>query len=345
MANDIASKMMSMNVPHPQPSRPEFYVAYDPKTMSLAEYLNSKYDPSGLAKFKGEAMRSGPSTWAGLAKQSNLANVANEKETSARSANAATAQAMDVIAARGGLSSGARERAATEGAKNALAMGQDISRQGDLNNLQIGMNDESNRIQQLSMLPGMQQSEAGMYTQAKGGDISNQIAEINRRNQYNQNVYNQQMQGWAANQQANATMAAGNGGTSFICSALRGQGLMNKRETVLMTKFMLKSIFRQAHFLFWYFRKGWKAVEIAEKQNFDFSQIKKEFVDDILMTKKMVGQEAAEQEYVRKAAKFVQQFTGDKYVGMHKICSIAYFPALFFLPKVREWCRGYFRGT
>jgi hypothetical protein len=191
------------------PDRPQYAQAYDPTKQSLAEYLTGKYDPSALSAFKDQAMRKGPSSWAALAQQSNRANESNSRERGASEISGQTAQAQDALAARGGLSSGARERTAQEGSKNYLAMSQDLAREGNMNDMQIGMNDEQNRIQQLSMLPGMEQDQAKMYEGAYQQDVANTTAENERRNNYNQNIYNQQMQAWAADRQAFATEHSG----------------------------------------------------------------------------------------------------------------------------------------
>lgn len=208
----MASSFDSLNLaPDPaaaaagQPARPNFTVAYDPTTMSLTDYLQGKYDHSGYDQFKQEATRKGPSSWATLAKQDQAFQAGANREKGATEANAQTAQAEDNLAARGGLSSGARERADTDGAKNYLSMAQDAARSETGNDLQIGMNDEQNRIQQLSQLPGMEQSQAQMWEGAKQQDIANTTGQTDKINQYNQNVYSQQMQAWAAGMQADAT--------------------------------------------------------------------------------------------------------------------------------------------
>jgi hypothetical protein len=191
------------------PPTPEYNTVFDPKTMSLTDYLEGKYDKGALNMYKQQAMRKGPSSWAKLALVEQGGKEASAREKAAAQSNAQTAQAQDELAAKGGLSSGARERAVTEGAKNYLAMSQDLAKQGAENALQIGMNDEQNRIQQLSALPGMEMQQAGMYEQARGKDVANTLAENDRRNQYNKDMYSQQMSAWAANRQAQATENSG----------------------------------------------------------------------------------------------------------------------------------------
>lgn len=192
-----------------QPDTPAYVVAYDPSTMSLADYLAGHYDHSGYDKFKSEALRSGPSKWASLAKQDLNMQSAQARNSGSQQVAARNAQAEDQLGASGGLSSGARERVATEGAKNYLAMSQDIGRQNKMGGLQVGINDEQNRITQLSQLPGMEMQQAGMWTGAKDKDVQNIVNENERRNQYNQTIYGQKMGGWSAAKTADAQAASG----------------------------------------------------------------------------------------------------------------------------------------
>lgn len=192
-----------------QPSAPGFTQGYDPKTMSMTDYLQGVYDPSGFNAFKEQALRHGPSAWASLATQDQALQSAKARDQDASQANAQTAQAEDDLAARGGLSSGARERATIEGSKNYLSMAQGVQQQKNLNDMQIGMNDEQNRIQELSQLPGMEQSQAGMWENAKNNDVTNAISANDKANAFNQNLYNTQMQAWGAQKQAQATENAG----------------------------------------------------------------------------------------------------------------------------------------
>ncbi len=193
----------------PQPDMPNYTVAFDPTTMSIADYLAGRYDHSAYDKFKDEAMRMGPSRWAKLANQDQKFQASNARQAGINQVASRNNQAMENLGASGGLSSGARERIATEGAKNYLSMGQDVARQARGNSLQIGINDEQNRISQLSQVPGMEMDQARMWTGARDKDIQNTLGENERKNQYNQNVYNQKMSAWAANKTADAQLASG----------------------------------------------------------------------------------------------------------------------------------------
>ncbi len=205
----------------PQPGRPGYLPGYDPATMALTPEIQArldalKLDTSGLDAFRKEALRRGPSTWANLQNQKQFAEEGNARDQATSQGRSARAGAESDLAMRGGLSSGARERIARKGASDVLAMGQDVSRQGNLNRMQIGIQDQTNKIGELSQLPGMENQafqpllqKESMWDTAKQSDMARQLAENNQRNQYNQNVYQQQMSAWAADRQAYATENAG----------------------------------------------------------------------------------------------------------------------------------------
>lgn len=179
---------------------PAYTPLYDPSSINAIPV-----DLSGISAYRQQAMRTGPSAWANLAKISNSAQEADQKEQGQKSVAGQTASAENQIASSGGLSSGARERAAEGGATNYLDMSQNLQRQGNLNDLQVGINDEQNRIQQLGALPGLEsQAIQPLFQKANMTSQNNQAL-----NSYNMNNWNQQNQAIAANNQANATANAG----------------------------------------------------------------------------------------------------------------------------------------
>jgi hypothetical protein len=204
-----------------QPNNPAYEMSFDPSTMSFAPEIQSRLgglsmDMRGMDKFRDDALRSRPSAWAGMMNKLQYANEAGAKDRAVDQSRAGVRTGEADLASKGGLSSGARERLARGGAKDLLAVGQDVSRQGNLNRMQVGIQDEQNRVQELSQLPGMENNllqtnlqKEGMYDQAKQQDLARAIAENDKRNQYNQNLYNQKMSAWAADRQAYATENSG----------------------------------------------------------------------------------------------------------------------------------------
>lgn len=193
------------------PTTPGFSPIYNASTQALSPGYDQQVaaNSQGFDAFRDQALRQGPSAWATTALQQQALESENQKEKGIESTAGANAAANDSLAAQGGMSSGARERVAEGGEKNMLDMNQNVSRQENLNNLQIGMNDNQNKMQELSQLPGMEQSRVNAWETTKQGDLSNQLAENKSLNDYNQNIYNQQMNAWAADKQAKATASSG----------------------------------------------------------------------------------------------------------------------------------------
>lgn len=205
------------------PNSPQFNPIYDPNTMALLPGMQSQLDgidltglKSSVGAFRDQALRKGPSAWALMAGNQQDALASNSRERGAAENNAQTAGAMDRLAMSGGLTSGARERAVEEGGKNFMNMSQDTARQDTLNKLQIGVNDEQNKIQEMGMLPGMEASalnpdfqKANMWNTAHQADVSNAMGENQAANSFNQNLYHEQMAALGAQKQADATAKSG----------------------------------------------------------------------------------------------------------------------------------------
>ncbi len=203
------------------PGQPVYQTGYDPSTMGTANPLQTQLNginlnTQGLDAFRQQALRTGPSQWAGLATQQQGLEEKNAREGAQRDAAGQTAQAQGQMAMRGGITSGSRERLATEGARNQLNMTQGIARQGSQNRLQIGVNDEQNRIEQLGMLPGMENTalqpgfqKAQMMQGANQFDVGQSTQEMGNKNAFNAGTYNSQMGGWAANKASGAIANSG----------------------------------------------------------------------------------------------------------------------------------------
>lgn len=144
-------------------------------------------DGPALQQMQKIALSKGLSPWATMADEQQRQVKETALEQGAGQVAGTTAGADANLAASGGLSSGARERTAETGQKNYLSMSQDLDRQEGLNKAQISMNDQQNKIQQL-----------GTVGQVEGSNAT-------AANAFNANLYDQQMNAWAANQQAAAT--------------------------------------------------------------------------------------------------------------------------------------------
>lgn len=176
----------------------------------------NQLDTSGLNEFQSQAESQGPSQWAQQAEgqQNYLAMQAKDQGAATTAGQTATAQAA--LAAKGGLSGGAAERLAQGGANNYLNMTQGINNTETGNNMQIGMNDQQNKLSMLGQLPGMQLGAANFglnqaQTQlgADTNDASNIYNANNSLNNFNMNAYGQAMGGFGAQQEALGQASAG----------------------------------------------------------------------------------------------------------------------------------------
>lgn len=193
---------------------PAYIPGYDPKSMSMTDALQGYQNQNhkGYDAFAEQAMRKGPSDWLNMSLNKNALEGQTQREQAGRQINASTQGQMDQLASRGGLSSGARERATQGGANNLLNMTQDIRRQGNLNNLGLNIQDQSNRLNMLGQVPGMEQGRINAWGTAKQNDIANQLGETGRQNDYNMGIWNSNNQVRAAQMQAQATANSGSKG-------------------------------------------------------------------------------------------------------------------------------------
>ena len=301
---------------NPPYNAPAFNPLFDMQGLQQ-ELNNIPTDMTGINAYRSQALRTGPSTWASLQKTSNAAQLANQKEQADQKGASETAQADNALASNGGLSSGARERVAEGGAKNALDVQQNLTREANINDLQTGINDETNRIQQLGALPGLE-NQATQPLFEKAQILTNAGAqEAQAQNAYNQSVYQTNMAGYGANQSANATAAAGNQGIfgsgvkigSFICAELNSRGMMTDDDKKFMHKVMRRRMRTHPDFFHWYFVNAPLAIQNANFDKHDWA-LTRPFVDEVLRLFKTGAHLEAEVHYVRSAAKFIEKFTG-----------------------------------
>jgi hypothetical protein len=218
-------------------------------------------DPRGLNKFRDEALRNGPSAWANLSRSQNQLNTLTARERARKESAGTEAQARSTLAMRGGLRSGTRERLAKEGMKDYLAMSQDATRQGQANDLQIGINDEGNRIQQLGMLPGMEVAalqpefqKLSLWGQGRQFDTTGKMKNAQSQNDYNASKYGEYMKATGAFRTAQATENAANKG-SWLCTEAHTRGQLNAKDHEALGLFLRYARKRDARLTRFYLGK------------------------------------------------------------------------------------------
>lgn len=159
---------------------------------------------AALNAIERRAFSQGPSAWANMANKGIDARTASAMDQAGRDASMASGSAWSQLAQQGGLDSGARERVATQGSLGRMNAMQAINRDANMGKLNVGMEDERQKLALMSSLPGMRMQQAGFQA---GIDQSN----INRDFGAFTNKYNEGMKAWGANKTANAMNNGGGG--------------------------------------------------------------------------------------------------------------------------------------
>lgn len=117
---------------------------------------NINLNTQGLEEIRKRALATGPSAWADIAGKQQALEEANLRDKAASGEAGARSEALSSLASKGGLSTGSRERLATSGARNYANSLQEIARGGAQSRLGISAQDESNKLNLLQQLPGME---------------------------------------------------------------------------------------------------------------------------------------------------------------------------------------------
>lgn len=253
--NDRRLRLLTTEV-----KRPDFISNLDPTTGNMKDQYQVKagqIDPlksnigeldqrmsgiqlnkQGLEAIRGRALQQGPSAWANMAEAKQRQEEGQQRSQGAAQGATAQAQARSQLAMRGGLSGGARQRLAMQGARDTASAGQQIGAQGQSARASIGLQDEQTKNQMLSQLPGMElqalqpeMQKASAWQQMATGEqgqdfqrqqfnknadmssqqfnVGNALKEQQGQNAANMQLYSEQMKDLSGERQARATEKAG----------------------------------------------------------------------------------------------------------------------------------------
>ena len=170
----------------------------------LDERFRESLGPS-LARLQQETLTVGVSSFAKAARASQAAENAKAVDAVNRQSAQQLANQTSALALRGGLSSGARERLASQNQRTTLANLQRQAGQNNLANLRITQNDEQQRQNNLFNL--------GRVEQTIGANNINRLSrDLQQQNQRNLDVFKEDQALEASSRVANAQRAAGGGG-------------------------------------------------------------------------------------------------------------------------------------
>lgn len=159
----------------------------------------------GLSAFRQEALRTGPSAWADLAKRRLGTEQEDARQSLVQSSAGQTGTAMSRLAMGGGLTAGARERLASQGAQNTFAQSQALNRDFGQQRLGVDIADEQNRLNMLGQLPGLEYQTQISPWLALANRENEQLEDRSRaRNEFNLGRFNTQMGAYGALKTAQA---------------------------------------------------------------------------------------------------------------------------------------------
>jgi len=232
--------------------RPSMYSPLDISTgeMSSAYTMGSPdkigFSPARMGQagkaLTDRATMEGPSPWLNLQLDQNQMDQMRQLDAMNMEQAGSQADARGQLAMRGGLSTGARERLAGSGAREAMRASQDIYGQRAGADLQSRMFDEQTKTGLLGTAAGLESDLSKFNTsgqlekdkfnttlgmQADQFNIGNKLNQVGMMNAAKSGIYGEDMKAWAAQQMANSMgggggFAGGVGG--LVGSPLAGLG-------------------------------------------------------------------------------------------------------------------------
>ncbi len=186
------------------------YVGMEPDSLMLSGQYNGPNAP--LDKFAAESMRNGPSQGTQFALEQNRLGANAGRDQARKIASGMGRDASANLSMKGGLGAGALERIG----KYATNVGMEGAQQADANasgnRAGLLVADENARTGNLAQAGNMVGNQNQMKYNMAAGDLARKQGELDRRNQFTMNNYNQQMAAWGAGKQADATAHSGKKG-------------------------------------------------------------------------------------------------------------------------------------
>ena len=186
------------------PGLPGFESLRDPATGNLmSKYMSDPTQSGAFVSLRDQAMSTGPSAWANMQTQRQKLEEQNLRNAASKQGLTALSQGQSQLARTGGLSSGAAALMASRGSRDMMLRNQDIGRQGMLDRLGIGQQDETTR-------QGLLKDVANIQLGANEANRSTLLGDVGTGNQNRMNLYGLQSGIWGAGKTADAQLALAN---------------------------------------------------------------------------------------------------------------------------------------
>ncbi len=169
----------------------------------------TQLNTQALDALRGEALRTGPSAWRGMAGTAMGQRYAQMGDQLAQQQAGQQSQALGRLAMTGGLRGGSAERIAGQGATNALLEKQRMARQRAQESTGLDIQDEANRQNQLGQVMQGDLAAGNFASQQKSFNIQNALQEMAQKRGFDAGNYAEKMKAWAAQKTAEATPSGG----------------------------------------------------------------------------------------------------------------------------------------
>lgn len=170
----------------------------------LDQYKINPFAGAASQKVRDMALSTGPTDYAKAALGQQQFEEAQARGNVGLQQQQQNSAALANLSRMGGLGGGARTSLARSGARDALMAAQGVGAQGVMSRANIAQNDAQLKQQLLG-------TTADVERAGDTANIDTLKANLQAKAGFDANRYNQQMQAWAAKQQADATRAAGGG--------------------------------------------------------------------------------------------------------------------------------------
>lgn len=194
------------------PSRPEFDYLIDPNTGNLKQELlmADQMNTGALDQYRQEAMRDpgGQSQWAKMMQDQLGSQKAAAQDSLAQQSAGGRAQLLSDLASTGGANAGSRERALRGGQREQMLGNQRLGREFGDRGMNIGIQDEQNRINQLGSAVGFDQQRAGYLSNIDQFNKQGSLDEYRKKREDDLSAWDTQLSTWASNKQAESQAAA-----------------------------------------------------------------------------------------------------------------------------------------
>lgn len=194
-----------------QPQIPEWSTYLDENGNIPDQYkLTDQMDMRAIDSLRGEALRdpSQQSAWAALANQELNSQENRAQDSLQAQVEAMKANRLNTLASHGGYDRGSMERLGRQSFRDMLRQKQNNRAEFGQKRLDVSKQDETNRLNSLNNMAGLDQSRANYLTGLDRANKGGALGEFENKRNFEMDRYQSQLKQWASERNARATEQA-----------------------------------------------------------------------------------------------------------------------------------------